>query len=157
MLSTVKKFFEDRIQPAMDSDQSKGSGHALHLASAALLIEMIRADHEVKQEERDAVSRQIQQVFNLDTDETRELLGLAEQEADDAVSLFQFTNLIDKQFPMERKVKLIEMLWHVAFADSHKDKHEEYLVRRVADLLHVPHREFIRARHIAEAAMHGKA
>lgn len=151
MLRAIQQFFENRIRPNAGDDNAAAGEHALRLATAALLIEMIRADDHVGPEERQAVLEAAQRAFELSSDETEELVRLAEQEATEAVSLYQFTNLIDKHFPLERKVHVVELLWRVAYADGVKDMHEEHLVRKIADLLHVPHRDFVRTRHKVES------
>ncbi len=153
MISAIIEFFESRIRSESTGASPARSEHALQLATAALLVEMTRADYQVTDDERRAVDDAMQQVFELDKEETRELVLLAERELGDSTSLFQFTHLIDKAFPMDKKIRIIEMLWRVAYSDACKDKHEEYLVRKIADLLHVPHPAFIRARHKVEGAL----
>lgn len=148
MLRSIRQFFDTHLRPAADE---VGDGQGLRLATAALLIEITRADYEVKDEERAAVLDAVKRLFgDLTEEQTDELIGLAEQQAAESTSLFQFTSLVDKNFPAEEKVRIVEMLWRVVFADGHKDANEEYLVRKIADLLHVSHRDFIRTRHIVE-------
>lgn len=118
----------------------------LHLATAALLIEMTRADEEVKPEEQAAVMRAIRKAFGLPEQETVELVRLAEQEANDATCYRQFTALINQHFSKSQKVQVVEMLWEVAYADAEMEQYEEHLLRRLADLLYVPHSDFIRAK-----------
>ena len=89
----------------------------------------------------------LQHQFGLSGDETRELTELADQEATEAASLYQFTGLINEHFTPEQKVSVVEMLWQVAYADGSLDPYEEALVRKIADLIYVPHREFIQAKH----------
>ncbi len=153
MINAILEFFDTRIRADGAGAGAQDSEHALQLATAALLVEMTRANNQVTDEERQAVDEALREVFDLTDEETRELVRLAELEIADSASLFQFTQLIDKAFPMERKIMIIEMLWRVAYSDACKDKHEEYLVRKIADLLHVPHAAFIRARHKVEAAL----
>lgn len=151
MIRAIQQFFENRIRAQAEGGDATAREHALQLATAALLIEMTRADFQTNPEEHGVVLRTVQRTFRLGAEETEELVRLAEQEVDEAVSLYQFTNLIDKHLPHERKVQVVEMLWQVAYADGVKDMHEEYLVRKIADLLHVSHRDFIRTRHKVEA------
>ena len=151
MIKSMQHFFKSRIHAVMQVDDRSNAEHALQLATAALLIEMTHADFHVGDDEKDAVKRALRKVFSLSQEETRELISLAEQEVRDSSSLYQFTNLIDKNFTQEQKINVVEMLWRVAYADDHKDMYEEYLVRKVADLLHVSHKDFIKARHIVEA------
>mgnify|MGYP001553150538 FL=1 len=155
MIRRIQKFFTVHIQSRVDSG-SQSNERALRLATAALLIEVSRADFHVDPAERRAVVDAVQRLFDLSRQETDELVALAEEEVDGAVSLFQFTQLVDQEFSAEQKAQVIEKMWRVAFADRNKDKHEEYLVRKVADLLHVPHSTFIRTRHKVESELAGK-
>jgi len=147
----MQQFFKTRIQSVIEMDDKVASDHAVQLATAALLIEMTHADFHVTEDERDAVKRALKKAFKLSQEETKELISLAEQEVKEAASLYQFTGLIDKNFTPEQKRHVVEMLWRVAFADDHKDMHEEYLVRKIADLIHISHKDFIQARHMIEA------
>lgn len=149
MLKAIREFFDARILGGEEA--KRDPEHEARLATAALLIEMTRADRSVTEEERRAVDRALQEVFALGEEETRELVRLAELELQDSASLFQFTHLVDKAFPLQRKIAVVEMLWLIAYSDSCKDHHEEHLVRKIAELLHVPHSAFILARHKAEA------
>lgn len=151
MLRAVRDFFESRVLGTGAEGGVRDADHDTQLATAALLIEMTRADRAVTVEERQAVDDALREVFDLGDEETRELVRLAELELQDSASLFQFTHLIDKAFPLERKIHVVEMLWRVAFSDACKDHHEEHLVRKIAELLHVPHSAFIMARHKVEA------
>ena len=64
----------------------------------------------------------------------------------DAHDIYQFTSKIDATFSPERKVGLIEELWRAAYSDSVLHEYEEHLIRRVADLLHLSHSQFIAAK-----------
>jgi uncharacterized tellurite resistance protein B-like protein len=155
MIRRIQQFFTDRIQSRVHGGQQNNE-RALQLATAALLIEVTRADFHVEHSERRAVLSAVRDLFGLSPQETDELVALAEEEVDGSVSLFQFTQLVDQEFSQQQKAAIIEMMWRVAFADLNKDKHEEYLVRKVADLLHVPHSTFIRTRHTVEAELEAK-
>jgi uncharacterized tellurite resistance protein B-like protein len=149
MLRAIQSFFQLNIEP---DTQPGGDARGLHLATAALLFEMLRADDAAHPEERRTLERALQQCFSLTAEETGELAELADREADDAVSLYQFTGLINAHFTPGQKVQVVEMLWQVAYADGTLNPYEEALVRKIADLIHVPHRDFIRAKHRVQAA-----
>ena len=150
MLTAIRQFFDTHLQPASGGNNNAGAEHALRLATAALLIETSRADFAVNENERTHVIEAVQRIFGLTVQETMELMHLAEQEADDATSLYQFTSLIDRHFSVAQKRHVLEMMWRIAFADGHKDKHEEHLVRKVTDLLHLTDVDFSRTRHKVE-------
>ena len=149
MFGSIKRYFDANLTAASEASSAAEQEHAYHLATAALLIEMTRADHDVKGIEREAVAHAVQRALELDSSETEELLALAEKEADQATSLFEFTRLINRHFDAKQKEHFVELLWHVALADGELDKYEEHLVRKVADLIHVPHLSYVRAKHRA--------
>jgi uncharacterized tellurite resistance protein B-like protein len=151
MLDSIKRFFEERVVAETAEPAPETREHGLRLAAAALLFEVVRADAEVKDEERTVVRAAIQGTFGLEKEETEELMRLAEEESRAATSLYEFTHLVDKAFSPEQKKRVVELLWLVAFADTEKHAHEEHLVRRIAGLLHVPHPDFIDAKIRARA------
>ena len=144
MLRSLQAFF-DRSVGSKEATEPDG-GKRLQVATAALFVEMTRADFQALEVENDAVLKSLETTLDLDRGTATELLGLAQEEADEAVELFQFTRLVDSSFTAEQKVEIIERLWQIAFSDDHLDKHEEHLVRKIADLLHVAHRDFIAAK-----------
>lgn len=146
MANSIKQFFDKWLSPVANSEQEVGE-HALQLATAALMIEMMRIDYEIKDEERLSVTAIIRTTFQLSVEETDELVRLAEQEAKQATSYYEFTSLINKNFTPEQKIQVVENMWQVAFADGELDKYEDHLIRKIADLLYVPHRDFIAAKH----------
>jgi uncharacterized tellurite resistance protein B-like protein len=116
----------------------------LRLATATLLMEAARADSGITEQERRVVRRLIETHFALAPAVTRDIAASAENESRRATSLYPFTHLINSECSPNEKARIIGMLWRVSCADGHVDKYEEHLVRKVAELLHVPHRDFIR-------------
>jgi len=145
MVVTVKKFFEKYIKPFPEKP-GEVSGHSLQLATAALLIEMMRADTKVSEEERGTVMKTVMAIFHLTEEESDTLLRFAEEKIRKATGYYEFTALINKGFPYPQKVKVIEHLWEIAFADTSLDKYEEHMVRKIADLIYVEHKDFIDAK-----------
>jgi len=137
MIGTIREFFTVRIVREEREEPS------LALATAALLIEVSRADFDVSDEERAAIQEQVRTSFGLGEEETRELVALAEEEVSRAVSLYEFTRLVDKTFSPEQKRHIIGLLWNVALSDERLEAREEHLIRKIATLLHVPHEAFI--------------
>lgn len=120
------------------------------MATAILLVNVMRADHEVGEAERAEVVAGLSLAFELDTAAAEALAADAEREADTAISLHPLTRLLNDELDVKQRTHIIELMWRVVYADGHKDPHEELLVRRVADLLYVPHRDFINARLLAQ-------
>jgi uncharacterized tellurite resistance protein B-like protein len=145
MVSSIKNFFHKYIQSSTDTAEEL-SEHSLQLATSALLIEMMRADASISDEERRTVTHTIQSKFNLSKQETEMLLQMAEEKIREATGYFEFTSLINKGFTYKQKIRVIEHLWEVAFSDTSLDKHEEHMVRKIADLIYVKHHDFIEAK-----------
>ena len=145
MLDSLKRLFQERVLDARPAEAGD-PGRRLRLAAAALLVEVMRADPEVRDEERTVVRTALQGTFGLSHAATEELLRLAEAEADEATSLYEFTSLVDEGLSPGEKKRIVELLWLVAFADAEKHPLEEQLIRRIAGLLHVPHPDFIDAK-----------
>jgi uncharacterized tellurite resistance protein B-like protein len=118
--------------------------HRLHLAAGALLVEMSRADYVVDPAEQHTLEAILHDTLQLTREEISELIALSAKAADKATSLYEFTRLINDHYTVDEKLALIKSMWKVAFADGDLDKYEERLIRQVSDLIHVPHRDFIR-------------
>lgn len=148
MLNRIKSFFDEHLMPVPAAD-ARDPGHVRHLAIGALLLEMMNMDGEVWPEQREAVDAALRGHLELTDAEVAELLELAEAERVESTDYFQFTSLINGAYAPEQKIELVELLWRVAYANEALHSHEEYLVRKVADLLYVPHGAFIAAKHRA--------
>jgi len=135
MLRALREFFDRHIAPVPGSNDR----HSIELATAALLVETLRADHRFVEAERAAVLGAVRAKFGLSPDEAESLIHLAEEEVRQATDFFQFTSLINRHFTIEQKIRVVELMWTVAWADDDLSAHERHLMRRIVDLLHVPH------------------
>jgi uncharacterized tellurite resistance protein B-like protein len=145
MLQNLKQFFDRNLLPAAKG-QNETTPHALKVATAALLFEVMRTDGDLKDVEHHAMTAVIQTQFKLSAEETAALLRLAEAEAGQATDYYQFTALINKHYTPAQKRQIIENLWQVAAADHKIDRFERTLVHKIADLLHMPRPAQIAAR-----------
>ena len=145
MIDGIKDFFNQFI--ATDNAASDAARqHALEIATAALLLEMMRMDSTVTDEETAIVTRLLQTRFGLTAKELDTLLRFAAEEARQATDYFQFTSLINKHFSQEKKIEVVENLWQVAFADGQLDAHEQHFMRKIADLLYISHADYVAAK-----------
>jgi uncharacterized tellurite resistance protein B-like protein len=145
MLNALRKFFDQHIAPQPDEPEA-GAERRAHMAAAVLLVEVARSDHDFSDAERQTVLASVQRKFGLTEAEAHEMLALAEAESHEAHDIFQFTSTIDATFTPEQKVRLLEELWRAAYSDSRVHEYEEHLIRRVADMLHLSHSQFIGAK-----------
>jgi uncharacterized tellurite resistance protein B-like protein len=79
-------------------------------------------------------------------DEVHALVGSAQQRVEDATSLYEFTKVINAYCNLDQKLRLVGAMWTVAYADGNADKYEEHLIRNVAELLYVPHSNYIQCK-----------
>jgi uncharacterized tellurite resistance protein B-like protein len=150
MLGTLKELFAS-FQPTA-GQPARNAQQQLQLATAVLLVEVMRADPELGVAERQAVVAALREKFSLAPDEMDRLVELAEQTARTASDFFQFTSVINSSFGQEQKIRIVEMMWQVAYADGHLDAHENHLIGKIAELLYVPHGHYIAAKMRARTA-----
>lgn len=150
MLSKITAFFERHLQPA-DGVSAPLSQPQKQLAVAALLIEVAMADHVFDEREIQSLKINLKQKFAINESQIDELIDLAKEESAEATSLHQFTSLVHQHCEPHEKFELLVAMWQLAFSDSNLNKYEEYVIRKVADLIYVPHSEFMRAKSIAKA------
>lgn len=143
MIDQLKLFFEKHL---LLESPAKLSEEQLKIASAVLFLEMMNIDNTAREPEQAMIASILQENFSLSGEQIRMLLDSAENSRQQATDYFQFTSLINKAYSLEQKIQLIESLWKIAFIDGVLDMHEEYLVRKIADLLYVPHADFIKAK-----------
>jgi uncharacterized tellurite resistance protein B-like protein len=148
MLKSLREFFDQRI-----GAEAPAGVPAIQRATAALLAEMVRIDRDVTPEEQAIAHRAIREKFGLSQAESATLLQLADEEVRQATDYYQFTSLINREFTQEQKVRVIELLWQVAYADDELSAHELHLVRKVAGLLHIPDSVYIAAKMRAKDAI----
>lgn len=141
MIDKIKAFFSKNI---IEADNNTLSSE--QLATAALLIEVMVIDGNLDEQELRAISNTLSQILELSNEQIDELIVLSREEVADATSLYQFTREINAHYDHDKKMALMTAMWRVALADGHLDKHEEGIIRRVADLLYIRHNEYIRCK-----------
>ncbi|MFO1410889.1 MAG: TerB family tellurite resistance protein [Steroidobacteraceae bacterium] len=155
MRQRLKGLLDRLLTPEPAADPARAE-HALQLATAVMLVEVMRADASFHPGEREAVRAALRDKFALTDDEAQALAELAEHTASEATDLFTFTSRINARFEMPQKLRMIEHMWHVAYADGHLSEHERHVMWRIADLLHVPQGAYVNARMRAQEARGAK-
>ena len=137
MLDAIKQFVAQRITRAESSPSAKAGAEpdSLQLAACALLLELAHADDEFSPSERAHIESALNRHFGLDATTARELIELAQAERREAIDHYQFARVITKHYDLGQKMVLAEVMWGVILADSEINKHESYLVRKLANLL----------------------
>lgn len=129
------------------SRESEADRHRrIVIAACVILLEMARADDDVAAAELDHVSKVLTGGLGVAPGDVDSILAIAGRKQEEAIDLWAYTNLINEHFDTAEKQRLIEMVWEIAYADGRLDQHEDYLVHKIANLLHVPHGDLIAAK-----------
>lgn len=151
MLRALQDLFAPLLKATGQQD-APPDDHTLQLATAVLLVEVMRADRQFPAAERQHVLATLARLFPMNEDERDTLLAHAEGVANDATDFHQFTSAINARWDEAARLRMVEALWSVAFADGHLDAHERHVMWRLADLLHVKHPQSMAAKLRAQAA-----
>ncbi|RLA00012.1 MAG: TerB family tellurite resistance protein [Gammaproteobacteria bacterium] len=152
MISRIKVFFEQHLS-VVNVESEEAIEHRLQLASAVLLIEVAQADRDYSQQEKEKIQQAIASKFYLTAQEIEQLMTLAREKSHQATDYHQFTSLLNKEFTKQQKIRLIEMMWHVAYADGELDPYEDHLIRKISELLYLRHSELLWAREQAKSVL----
>ena len=144
MISTIQSLLKRHLPS--NSEAGQDAERALQVATAALLMEVAAADTEVTAAERQQIKRIVGEIHAVTPDDAHDICRQAEQQADHVTSLYPFTRLITSECSLEDRIEIVHRLWEITFLDGEVHTHEEHLVRKVADLLYVPHSQFIRGK-----------
>ncbi|MCV2402762.1 TerB family tellurite resistance protein [Marinomonas sp. C2222] len=137
MFASLKKLFAVPVESKEQISYQK--------AVAALLMEVMLADHEVDQSEEAEIKKFLLESTDLG-DEIDALYEETIAGVEEANDLYQFTRVINSVASIEQKMELLKGLWRVALADDHLDSYEDHRIRRISELLLMPHSEFIQAK-----------
>lgn len=113
----------------------------LQLAAAALLVEAARMDDDYDDQERTLIAGLLRDRFSLDADDTEALVAAADEATEDLVEVYGFARRVKDAFDHEERIRMVEMLWEVVYADGEVHDHEANLLRRVSGLIYVSDRE----------------
>jgi len=145
MIDLVKKFFGKRNHND-SSHQRREKSHDIRIATCALLLEMSHTDGEFSASERESIISIMKRNFDLSDEHATALLEASNKELNGSIDLWQFTNLINQNYSIEEKMRVVEIVWDVVYADGKLDKHEDYLVHKLATLLRLTHKQLIEAK-----------
>lgn len=149
MLNKLNNFLSTIIAPTSTASRPE---HTLQLATAVLLIEVMKSDADMADQEQAAILEILKEKFDLSDAEVTQLTGLGHQTSSTANDFHQFTSLINRELEQPEKIRIIEYMWQVAYADRKISAHEEHLMRKIAGLLYISHGDYITAKMRAKPA-----
>lgn len=144
MFAKINQFFAQFNEPTPLPDAL-----SLEVACAVLLYEVIRADHHIDDAEKNTLHHLLKSHFALTDQKVEEIFNQAVQTSENSNDLYRYTSMINQQYQIEDKIKLVTMLWQLAQADGELAPIEQHIIRKIADLLHLRHSEYIQAKQTA--------
>jgi len=126
-----------------DKNDDSPTEVSLEIACAVLLCEVMRADGVFTDSEQEKLKQLLIKQFSVSTDEVVAILEQAFNLSEDASDFYQFTSKLNQHYSLEQRIKIVTLLWQVAYADGELASIEEHIIRKIADLLHLRHNEYI--------------
>lgn len=138
MLAKLKKLFTEELS----QDQIDSSQHSLEKACAALFLEISKVDYSQDESELSEIKSLLSQRFNLSDEELDSIIDTMKDE--DATSMHPFTSMVNQHYEYDARLKLLGHLWKVAYADGELSKYEEHSIRKISDLMHILHSDYVK-------------
>jgi uncharacterized tellurite resistance protein B-like protein len=136
--------FKQGVRP---TDESRQSGHdPLRLATAAVLLDIAYADGTFTPAEDGNMVEYLRRAFALDDSAAQELIEAAAQIRSHTIDYFAITNYIRKQTALAERIDIVKTMWRMVYSDGRLTDYENYLVRKLADLLGLEHKVMIEAK-----------
>ena len=145
MIDLIQRFF-NRHSETLPRGIKKPRLHDIRIATCALFLEMANIDDEFSDAERDNIINTLKKDYDLSDEHAAELIRASEDELEGSIDLWKFTSLINSNYSIHEKVQIIELMWKIAYTDGRLDKHEDYLVHKLAELLRLSHKQLIDAK-----------
>ncbi len=141
MIKKIKDFITNLSDQTEDLEEKEES--LLNNACAALLVEVAFADKEFDEQEKVSLRTSLLETYNLEESAINEIILDAEKTIEESTSLYGYTRVVNDEFEYQDKLDLLSNLWKVALADGYLDKYEEHLLRKISDLIHISHSDYI--------------
>jgi len=145
MIDLVKRILGAGAREKEDAGEGSGK-HSISVAACALLLEMAHIDGEFSEEESRTIVAILKHDYGLKEDEAASIMEAAHEEIRQSIDLWGFARVINREYTEEEKVRIIEMIWRVIYADGRLEKHEDHLVHSLARLLRLDHSQLIEAK-----------
>ena len=143
MLKKIRSIFTRTSEEVSEKEQVS---QKIDKTCAALIIEVALADKVFDESEVNLLKEMLLKAYTLEAAEIQDLIENAEKAVEESTSLYEYTKEVNDNFDYESKLNLVDQLWRIAFADGNLDKYEEHVVRKIADLIHISHNDFIQSK-----------
>ena len=137
------KFFKNLFKTKEIEEESKDS--SIQKSICSLMIEVAYADNQLDDSELKVMANSLSKL-DIEKEEIQEIVDATLAKSKESISFYEHTRILNDQLDYDQKKEVLNSVWAIAFADGEMDKHEEHLIRRIADLLYLNHKDFINAK-----------
>ena len=141
MIKKIKELISNLSDKDVQEESQDPS--LINNACAALLIEIAYADKDFDESEKMSLKNSLMTTYKIDEIEIDELILDASQSVQESTSLYGYTRIVNDEFSYDEKLNLLKNLWKIAYADGNLDKYEEHILRKISDLIHISHSDYI--------------
>lgn len=145
MIDFFKKVFGEQPEESY-SNLGGVQHHDPRIAACALLLEMAHVDGVFTGQEKENLLSLLKSEYGLSLADANEMIKTAEEELSNSLDLWKFADMINDNFSEDEKLRVVELLWELVYADGKLDKHEDYLIHKLGHLLRITHRQLIDAK-----------
>ena len=142
MLNYLKDLFTNKNE----EEELEIDTHKLEIAACALLMEIANADDEFSEDERKKIIELMKKNFNLSEDEVLNIISKSEEEIEKAVSIYEFTDILNNNLNNDEKYSILKHLWRIAYSDGNLDAYEDHFIKKISNNLHIYNQERIAAK-----------
>jgi uncharacterized tellurite resistance protein B-like protein len=147
MLAKISSFFQSLADDLTESNTKKNIDEVtIEVACAVLLCEVMRADGHFDQKEQAKLALLLVEQFQLNEEEIKQIIDQALIQSEQATDFYRYTSKINQHFSIEQRINIVKQLWKMAYADGELASIEEHVIRKIADLLHLRHAEYIQTK-----------
>ena len=131
---------------AGDAGNADNYNKQLQIATAAIFIEMAKADGDFSDEEREHIVKSLKNRFELEEEYVNDLIELSNAKLKDSVSIYEFSGIINECFTFEDKFELLKNLWRLIYTDKTLDRYEDHLIKLIGGMLQMEHTQIINSK-----------
>ena len=147
MITKISSFFQSLANDLTENSTEKNSDEVtIEVACAVLLCEVMRADGHFDQHEQAKLALLLVEQFHLNEEEIKQIIDQALIQSEQATDFYRYTSKINEHFTIEQRITVVKQLWNMAYADGDLASIEEHVIRKIADLLHLRHAEYIQTK-----------
>ncbi len=147
MLAKISSFFQNLADDLTESNEKNNIDEVtIEVACAVLLCEVMRADGHFDQQEQAKLALLLVEQFQLNAEEINQIIDQALIQSEQATDFYRYTSKINQHFSIEQRINIVKQLWKMAYADGELASIEEHVIRKIADLLHLRHAEYIQTK-----------